>query len=323
MLASPLDQSQVAFVLSPSAAVSQLAPSTPGGSLATTQAAGPRDAFTQLITLQDVDPPTFLIALLVAVIWGAMHAMTPGHGKTLVGAYLVGSRGTAQHALLLGVTTTLTHTAGVFALGLVTLFASRFVVPEQLYPWLGVISGVLVVAIGLNLFFSRLRGAQKFGLPMGSHDHGHVHHSHAHEHIHDGEHTHGHDSEHVHAPGEHPHSHLPPGADGAPVTLRSLLALGISGGLLPCPSALVVLLSAIALGRVNFGLALVLAFSVGLAATLVAIGLLLVYAGRLFERLPVQSRLIGLLPAASALFIMVVGMGVTAQALAQIGLIRL
>ena len=116
---------------------------------------------------------------------------------------------------------------------------------------------------------------------------------------------------------------MPPGGDGSPVTWRSLLALGVSGGLLPCPSALVVLLSAIALGRIGFGLVLVLAFSLGLAGTLTAIGLLLVYTGRLVERLPAQGRWLRLVPAASALFIALAGTGIAAQALVQIGLIRL
>jgi ABC-type nickel/cobalt efflux system permease component RcnA len=330
---------QAAFTLNPSGSGNQAATAS-GSSAAEPSLSGARsDAFTQLITLQNIDAPTLLIALLLAVVWGAMHAMTPGHGKTLVGAYLVGSRGTARHALLLGLTTTVTHTAGVFALGLTTLVASRFIVSDQLYPWLSVISGVLVVVIGLNLFAARLRGARRAGgAAPHAHDHGQNHaHEHAHDHEHDHDHEHGHvhdrdhvhDHEHslpvkhVHEHGGHTHSHLPPGADGAPVSLRGLLALGVSGGLLPCPSALVVMLSAIALGRIAFGLTLVVAFSLGLAATLVGIGLALVYARRLFERLPVQSRWIGLLPAASALFITLAGFGVTAQALMQIGLIRL
>jgi ABC-type nickel/cobalt efflux system permease component RcnA len=125
---------------------------------------------------------------------------------------------------------------------------------------------------------------------------------------------------HEHDHGHAGHSHLPPGADGAPVTWRSLLALGISGGLLPCPSALVVLLSAIALDRVGFGLALVLAFSLGLAGVLSGIGLMFVYAGRLFERLPVQGRLLRILPVFSALFIALVGLGIAARALLEVGL---
>jgi ABC-type nickel/cobalt efflux system permease component RcnA len=122
---------------------------------------------------------------------------------------------------------------------------------------------------------------------------------------------------HQHSPGGH--THLPPGADGSPVTWRSLLMLGISGGLLPCPSALVVMLGAIALGRVGFGLLLVVAFSLGLAAVLSGIGLVFVYAGKIFERLPGQARLLRWFPAASAMFIAMVGVGIAARALMEMG----
>ena len=278
-----------------------------------------------------------LMAIAGSFVWGAMHAMSPGHGKTIVGAYLAGSRATAQHALFLGLTTTITHTAGVFALGLVTLFASHYIVPEQLYPWLSFLSGLMVVSIGLNLFISRMSRSRWFqrspfkhshtGNP--SHDH-HHHHDHAHDHPHHhhedshADHSHLHtDHHHHHHEGSHAgHSHLPPGADGSPLTWRSLLVLGISGGLVPCPSALVLLLSTIALGRVGFGLLLVLVFSLGLAATLTGLGLLLVGARRLFERVPTQIRLVRILPAVSALFVTLLGLGITTQALMQIGLVK-
>lgn len=261
---------------------------------------------------------SFLLAVLGSFGWGAMHALSPGHGKTIVGAYLVGGRATAQHAIFLGLTTTLTHTIGVFALGLVTLFASKYILPEQLYPWLSCLSGLMVVAIGLNLFISRIKSAQLFKRSPFAHSHDHHHHDHKHDHkYHD---DHHHDHEHGHSHGNH--SHLPPDAN-APVTWRSLLALGISGGLVPCPSALVVLLSAIALGRIGFGLLLVLAFSLGLAGVLTGLGLLLVRARRLFERVPTQMRLVRMFPAISALFIAMLGLGITTQALMQIGLVRL
>ena len=272
---------------------------------------------------------SLLIAISGAFVWGAMHAMSPGHGKTIVGAYLAGSRATAQHALFLGLTATITHTTGVFALGLVTLFASEFILPEQLYPWLSFLSGVMVVTIGLNLFISRMRSTQLLKRsPLGhSHigyqtddDHPHDYHSHDH-HSHD-HHSHDHKHHHAHEHSHAGHSHLPPGADDSPVTWRSLLALGISGGLVPCPSALVLLLSSIALGRVGFGLVLVFVFSLGLAGTLTGLGLLLVGARRLFERLPTQVRLVRVLPTVSALFVTLLGLGITTQALLQIGMVK-
>ncbi len=249
---------------------------------------------------------SFLIATLGSFVWGAMHAMSPGHGKTIVGAYLVGARATAQQAVFLGLTTTITHTIGVFALGLVALFASQYILPEQLYPWLSCISGLIVIVIGVNLFISRIRSAQLLKRSHLGHSHADQHHHHDHDH----KHSHG------------SHSHLPPGTDGSPVTWRSLMVLGISGGLVPCPSALVVLLSSIALGRIGFGLVLVLAFSLGLAGVLTALGLLLVRAKRLFERLPTQQW-VRVLPAVSALFIALLGLGITTQALMQIGLVKL
>jgi ABC-type nickel/cobalt efflux system permease component RcnA len=287
-----------------------------------------------LILLDKITLPTLLIAVAVSFLWGAMHAMTPGHGKTIVGAYLVGARGTAKHAFYLGLATTITHTAGVFALGLVTLFAARFILPEMLFPWLSFFSGLLVVGIGINLFVSRLRASDSLSrLSQIGSNYPHHHntdeadhtlaHDHSYDHSHPHEHRHGQEHDLDHENGSALHSHLPPGADGAPVTWRSLLALGISGGLLPCPSALVVLLSAIALNRVVFGLVLVFAFSLGLAGVLTAIGILFVYAGRLFKRSPVQSRFIRLLPAASALFITLAGLGIAARALIETGLIEL
>ena len=200
----------------------------------------------------------------MAAVLGAFHALTPGHGKTIVGAYLVGTRGTWRHAVFLGLVVTATHTAGVYALGAVTLVASAWILPERLLPWLSAVSGLLVLGVGASLVRQRLEHAM--------HGHTHAHGDHVHHH---------------HGPHEQ-HSHVPP-ADMTP-TLVNLVALGVSGGLLPCPSALVVMLGAIALGRTAFGLALILAFSVGLAAVLTAIGLVLVHARRLFDRLPLDGR---------------------------------
>lgn len=277
----------------------------------------PTDRFAELITIPTLGPGAILLALVAAFGWGALHALSPGHGKTIVAAYLVGSRGTVKHALFLGLTTTVTHTAGVFALGFVTLFLSRYILPETLYPWLGFLSGLLVVLIGLSLVWGRLRGL--LGWPSTDargHDH-----SHAHDHAHDHAHSHGfliHD----HGDG-HTHSHAPPGADGQPVTWRTLLVLGVSGGLLPCPSALVLMLGAIALERVAFGLVLILIFSIGLASVLTAIGVALVYARHLFDHLPEGGRWVRVLPVASAALITVVGIGIAWQALVQTGVLGL
>ncbi len=237
--------------------------------------------------------PIIISAIFAAMIWGAGHALTPGHGKTIVGAYLIGARSTAWHAVYLGLTVTITHTFGIFVLGLIALFASRYVLPEQLYPWLGAISGIIVVIMGTLMLWRRIRPVleERAHHQEHSHDHGHTH--------------------------AHGHSHLPPGTKGETVTWKSLLALGISGGILPCPSALVLLLAAVSLNRIGFGIVLVLAFSIGLAGVLTAVGLLFVKGSNLVRRLPQFDIWSRFLPVASALVIVVLGIGLTVEALSH------
>ncbi|CAN5249273.1 hypothetical protein BH10ACI1_BH10ACI1_04000 [soil metagenome] len=263
-----------------------------------------KDKLAELISVPEITPVIALFGLLLAFGLGAMHAMSPGHGKTVVGAYLVGSRGTMKHAAFLGLTVTITHTLGVFALGLITLFASNYILPEKLMPFLGFISGLLVLYIGLTMFKTRLfsvLGWEKAGHHQGD---SHGHHDHG-EHSHSPGETHSHsDDEFTHTHDGHTHSHLPP----EKISWKSLLALGISGGLLPCPSALVLMLSAISLGRIGYGLILTIAFSFGLAATLTTVGLLFLYVGKAFGGSKLaQSRIFKALPVASAFIIACVG----------------
>ena len=279
-----------------------------------------RDRLAELIAVPVLTPATALLGLMMAVLLGGLHAMSPGHGKTVVGAYLIGSRGTARHAAFLGLTVTITHTAGVFALGLATLLASEYVMPEKLYPFLSLISGAIVVVIGLTLLVRRFRGA----IGVSSHSHVHAMTDTAHTHIEaDADHVHDHehdvDPTQPHSHGGRVHSHLPPGADGSPITWRTLLALGISGGILPCPSALVVLLAAISLHRVGYGLLLVIAFSFGLAGVLTGVGLAFVYAGRFFKPRNKLSGLTRVLPVLSALVITIAGGAICYGALGQAG----
>jgi nickel/cobalt exporter len=234
--------------------------------------------FASLIGRERLSALVILASLGAAFFWGMAHALSPGHGKTIVAAYLVGQRGTPLHAAALGLIVTVTHTIGVFALGLITLALSQLIVPEQLYPWLNLVSGLLVVAIGAAVFRSRYRHQR-------AHSHGHHHHHH--------------------------HEHGAPGR-------RSLVAVGISGGLLPCPSALVVLLAAISLHRVAFGMLLIVAFSAGLALSITGIGLVAVFAKRLFRRASFEGRLVRLLPAASALVILAAGLAMTVRALPKV-----
>ena len=223
-----------------------------------------------------------LLLILAAFAWGAVHALSPGHGKTMVAAYLVGTRGTARHAVGLGATVTVAHTLGVFALGLVALLLAQFILPEQLYPWLSLVSALLVLGIGVTVLRSRLR--------TRGHAHAHDHHHHHHHH----------------------HHH-----DEAP-SKKTILALGASAGILPCPSALVVLLAALASHQIPLGIGLIVVFSLGLAATLTGLGLLVVYAKRMTGRLRIPAGVTALVPALSALAIVAIGVVMTVKALPQV-----
>jgi nickel/cobalt exporter len=261
-----------------------------------------KDALTSLLTAEKLSLPVVALSIAVALGLGALHAASPGHGKTIMAAYLVGTRGTALHALFLGLTVTVSHTLGVVALGLVVLYASHLVAPERLYPWLGLASGAIVIAIGLWLIAGRMRPD-----PSG---HGHHHHD-AHSHSH----PHGHDHTH----------HAVPGGGRLSLTWRSLTALGVVGGLVPSTSALVLLLAAISLHRIGLGLVLILAFSAGMAAVLAGVGLLLVYAGRGIERLRFQRKAASvftkLLPLATALVVLASGLVLVFRAASQLGLL--
>ena len=226
------------------------------------------------------------IGLAISFILGAAHALSPGHGKTLVSAYLIGTKGTPQQAILLGLTTSITHTLAIYTLGLIALFASQYLVPEQLYPFLSIFSGLAICIVGIRLLYKRLNS--------------NPYHSHS-----DCPHTHDtccdlHDRAH------------------SPADWSSLLTLGISSGLTPCPSALVLLLSAVALHRIPYGLVLVGGFSFGLAFVLTALGLLAVYASQLLDRLPVADSWVKRLPLASAVATVCIGISFTAYSLSAI-----
>jgi nickel/cobalt transporter (NicO) family protein len=283
LLQSPLDVTRVAITLQPTPGSATPPPLTQGPALQAPDRVAD-SGFASLVARRHLSALVILASLAAALFWGAAHALSPGHGKTIVTAYLVGRRGTPGHAALLGLIVTATHTAGVFALGFVTLALSRFVVPDRLYPWLNLVSGLLVVGIGASVLYGRLRHRH-------AHARGHAH-------------AHPHDHHHHHAPRE---------------GLRPLVAVGVSGGLLPCPSALVVLLAAISLHRVAFGLVLIVAFSAGLALTVTAVGLVAVLARSAFARVSFDGRLFGLLPAASALVILLAGVAMTAHALPKVG----
>ncbi|MBE7471142.1 MAG: hypothetical protein HS114_18545 [Anaerolineales bacterium] len=246
----------------------------------------------------NLSPLLMIAALGLAALLGGLHALTPGHGKTLVAAYLIGSRGTTGHAVVLGSIVTFTHTASVIAIGLLALLASQFIVPNLLVPALEVLSGLLVVILGLRLLRNRWR-------VRNEEDHHHAHpHLHEHKHAH-----HHHPAEPTPVPGLRSPVPLP-----EKVTLADLLTLGISGGLVPCPEALGVMLIAIGLNRILLGLGLIVAFSFGLAAVLIVIGILLVRSKSLLDRLGgMGGRWQKWLPLASAIIVTVLGLGIVAK----------
>jgi nickel/cobalt exporter len=278
------------------------------------QSAAPQtDALTRLLHQQQLTPWMIAVAIGIAFVLGAAHALTPGHGKTIVAAYLVGSRGTLKHAAFLGGMVTFTHTVSVFLLGLATLFLFQYVVPQKVTQVLGAISGLSIVAIGGWMLYKRLQGA--------GHSHSHHHHDHDHEHHHHHHHDHDHPHEHGHTHDHsHGHSHGPGGHTHMPdeVSWSGLTALGVSGGLVPCESALVLLLTAIALRRVGLGLVLLISFSVGLALVLMAIGVLVIYAKNLLPSSNGNNPFFRWMPVASAAIVMMLGVVMTGVSLGWI-----
>lgn len=288
MLNSPLDVMGADFTFSPGTAGARAVTLGPIGS----RFSGVQDRLAALIVPDRVSWPLVGLALVAALGLGAAHALSPGHGKAVVAGYMVGPRSSWRHAILLGASITVTHTAGVFAFGLVTLYASSLVTPEQLYPWLTLTSGLLVLLMGAWLVFARSRAARRGRVRGHVHDHA----------------------------GGHDHDDASPHGRRESVGRRSVVLLGVSGGLLPCPSALIVLVAAISLHRLAFGLLLILAFSTGLAAVLVGIGLVVSHGTSLLGRVPRHAIFTAtcaarVLPVGSALVVCLVGIGLLTQGL--------
>ncbi len=337
LLASPLDQRSATFTIAAGGAAASTA--TRPGLLASGPLRGLdglSTAYTDLVSRTDLTPGFAVLAVLLAMLLGALHAFAPGHGKTLMAAYLVGRTGTWRQAAVIGVSVTVTHTVGVLVLGL-ALSAAALAAPEQAYSWLGLVSGILLTGIGVTLLRSARRGhvhgpgghTHLNGPYDHHHDHsGHDHHhdQSGHEHVghdHSGHvpltaggddpapltvgglhlatltaaepigsapHGHHHDHDHGH-PQKHQHSHGHRPLEVAPTRRRSgplrhwrLAVVGLVGGMVPSPSALLVLLGGIAIGRAWFGVLLVMVYGIGMATALVGTGLLLVLARDRFER---------------------------------------
>jgi len=270
-------------------------------------------------TLSDVlakgasDPVIVLGALLLAVALGALHALEPGHGKTLLAVSLVGARATPRQALILATALTVAHTAGVLALGGALLFAARWIVPEQIYGWVTLGSGAFVALLGARAVAREVRARLPFA---HAHTHAHAHaHPHEHSHVHAGGAAlhHHHDDDEAHA-----RAHAIPGT--APLTFRSAVLAAASGNIAPCPAALVVLLAAIGLHRVGYGMVLIVAFSVGLAAVLTILGVAVVRGAAWLVARPRFDRLARLAPLVTSVVIATVGSVMLGQGLVAEGL---
>ncbi|MFK0222334.1 nickel/cobalt transporter [Streptomyces vinaceus] len=363
-LSAPLDQRTAELRTTPGQgpAARIVPPGLPGAGPVTAMLNQVSAVFDKLVGSRELTVPVGLLALLLAIILGASHAAMPGHGKTIMAAYLAGRRGTPRDAVTVGATVTLTHTAGVLALGLALPLATHLA-GETVLTWLGLASGLLVTAIGIQLLHSALRGRGHHHSHHGHGHHGHGHHDHSHDHGHSHSHSHSH---HIHGVGRG-HSQAPPpplpSSRRAPDTAPSLgtgdvltktgtgpqpeddhhhthhgeadhhhtrtatprrrwtmIGVGIAGGLVPSPSALVVLLGAVALGRTAFGILLVIGYGLGMATTLTLAGLLLV---RLRDRISARTtgKASALLksfgrigPAATSALVLLVGIGLAARA---------
>ena len=265
-----------------------------------------------------------VVALVISAVLGGLHALTPGHGKAVVAAYLVASKGRVIDAVFLGLVVTFTHTASVIALGLVALFGSKYFLPEDIAPWLSVASGLLISILGLWLLRRNFRQYKQ--RQSVSHSHGATPHTHDHPHDHGGHHhnDHPHDHPHDHAHGHHHHDHGDDGHSHSHVPDRAgfwgLLSLGVSGGIVPCIDALVGLLFAISMNRIVWGLVILCAFSVGLAAVLVAIGVLMVLAKPIIDRFTGEGIWLQRLPIFSAIVVVALGTVLMVKALMILGL---
>ena len=347
-LSSPLDQRSVSFESRPSGGQT----SAPVRTIPTATGSVVRgfDSLTQSLTdsvsARRLTVGLALVALAFAIALGALHAFAPGHGKTVMAAYLVGERGTVKDGLLIGVTVATTHTLGVLILGAV-LTASQTFAPESVYPYLSLASGVCFAFLGIFLLVGAIRRRKTGGLRFGHHHHGpggHTHevghdHSHvpeperalalagvpaaghagnvhtaAHEHEHDHD---GHDGA-SHDHDDHGHSHRAPAVTRErQLSRRSLLTLGFAGGMVPTPTAVVVLLGATAIGRAWFGAVLVLAYGIGMGGTLVLAGLVLAKARRRFDlagRSDRALRIAAFFPVATAVVITASGLWLVARA---------
>jgi nickel/cobalt exporter len=314
MISQPLDIRSATIHAVADAAVPTATPATGGAAVATAAGAVPGGIGGELpdvFRAVDLTPLVLLLSIVTALGLGAGHALTPGHGKTLMAAYLVGTRGTALHAVGLGLAVTVSHTLGIVVLAVLVVGAQGLLPPDVVVRTAPVVAAVTIVAIGGWMLFAEARrrlGARRGAAAAHAHDHGHVH-----------DHDRNHDR--VAAPSEHSHggiaySHVPPA--GSTLSWRGLFALGLAGGLIPSTSALFILLGAIVAGRPAFGFVLVVVFGLGMALVMTGVGLAMVFARERLDRMPSRSglgRLARHAPLVAAVVVLAFGVYLTAQAI--------
>ncbi len=418
LLSSPLDQRSVELRTEPGQNVQAEAIVAPSSGDPFSSFIATLDRYLENLIGGELTLLVGTFAVLLAILLGCGHALLPGHGKTMIAAYLAARRGRARDAVIVGATVTATHTAGVLLLGLAISISSTLA-GEEVLRWLGIISGLLVAGIGAFMLRTALRvrrarqepsvrrltaeaaalvgasanagpgqlgrggtkgphehethdhgvghnhadhdhgagnhGAHEHGHAQADHDHEHVHDQdlvHDHGHVHDQDLVHAHEQVNDHGSGDHEHADQERGPDGhshdhgehghqhggkwwagghshEPAVGRGgLIGMGVAGGLVPSPSALIVLVASIALGRTVFGVFLVVAYGIGMAGTLTVAGLLLVrLRGRLDRRAarnPAAGRrwlawIAAALPALTATLVLLVGIGLTLRGLLLTG----
>jgi nickel/cobalt transporter (NicO) family protein len=292
LLGSPRDVEALALTISPRGVVLNAT----GVSTASDVNAGASqirsNTLSDMLSRGTSDPLWVAITLLIAIGLGALHALEPGHGKALLAVSLVGARATTKQAVSLAFALTLAHTAGVLAVGVALVFAAKWIVPESVYPWITLFSGVVVAFMGATALARLIRRRRGVLHAYREHDHAGSAHEHGHA---------------------HPHAPDRVTADLGRLSFRNVLLIAMSGNIAPCPAALVVLLAALTLHEVGYGLAVVVAFSVGLAAVLTGLGLALVRSADWLARRPSFDKLAAYAPLASACIIAVIGSAMLAQ----------
>jgi len=325
LIGSPRDVTSVEFALSasgvprvtavPEVTAATSGPALPGASQVRS------NQLSDMLARGTSDWGFVALTFLAAIALGALHALEPGHGKTLLAISLVGARATVRQATILALALTFAHTAGVLALGVAINLFKGYFVPETIYPWITLLSGVVIAIIGARAVQKQIGNRR----PL-AHVHVHAHaatHDHVHEHVHEpGGHVH-----HTHtagAPGhthddlEHARAHAIPG--NAPLRFGGTVWAAMSGGVAPCPAALVVLLAALALNEIAYGIFVIVAFSFGLAGTLTGLGIAVVRGASWLQGRKQFERFVTYGPLVSATVISLIGAVMVGQGFAERGI---